>query len=112
LGAAPVLVGVVVCASTVPDESAAPPNSPAVPLSNVRRDTDCRRTVFSIVRPSQAFEFLKLTFLWNDRGCGHMSLYSLILSTSFWVSRSRVRFQYPIHQLWRKIITKRRFEIR
>jgi hypothetical protein len=27
----------------------APPNSPAVPLSNVRRDTDCRRTVFSVI---------------------------------------------------------------
>jgi hypothetical protein len=53
--AAAALVGAVFWASAAPDDSAAPPNSPAVPLSKVRRDTDCRRIVFSVIfRSSQA----------------------------------------------------------
>jgi hypothetical protein len=55
LGGAPGLAGDVFWASAVPDDSTAPPNSPAVPLSKVRRDTDCRRIVFSVIfRSSQA----------------------------------------------------------
>jgi hypothetical protein len=50
----PVLAGAVFWASAAPEDSAAPPKSPAVPLSNIRRDTDCRRTVFSVIfRSSQ-----------------------------------------------------------
>jgi hypothetical protein len=81
LGAAPVLAGAEFWA-TAADDSAVPPSNPAVPLSSVRRDTDCRRTVFSIVRSSQAFMSGDLLFQQDDRGCGRMSLYSLILSTS------------------------------
>ena len=44
-----VLAGAVFWASAEPEDSAAPPNSPAVPLGNVRRDTDCCRTVFSVI---------------------------------------------------------------
>ena len=45
--AAPVLAGAVFWASETPDENAAPPNNPAVPLNKIQRDRDCRRTVAS-----------------------------------------------------------------
>jgi len=45
----PMLAVAAFWASAAPDDSAAPPNRPAVPFSNVRRDTDCRRNVFSVI---------------------------------------------------------------
>ena len=67
----PSLTGAAFWARATPDDSAAPPSSPAVPLSNVRRDTDCRRTVFFIMAvPSNAsiFDPLRLRGRWSASG--------------------------------------------
>jgi hypothetical protein len=89
-----VLAGAVFWASETPDESAAPPNNPAVPLNKIRRDRDCRRTVVSVIAvpPNRLFWGIpEPCFSTDDRGCTRMKLYSLILSTSSWVKRSLVR---------------------